>query len=55
MNLQISFWNSNFYGERKQVRMPDGTLLTLNSFALASVILIVLKGNERKVELEGEG
>ncbi|WP_373843277.1 FecR family protein [Bacteroides heparinolyticus] len=51
----ISFLESSTsYGERKQVRMPDGTLLTLNSCSRVRYP-DRFEGNERKVELEGEG
>lgn len=45
---------STSYGERKQVRLPDGTQLTLNS---CSRIRYPdhFAGKERRVELEGEG
>lgn len=62
----ISFWNymdkqqvsylvaSTSYGERKQVLLPDGTQLTLNSCSRIRYPDRFV-GNERRVELEGEG
>lgn len=45
---------STSYGERKQIRLPDGTQLTLNSCSRVRYPEH-FTGKERKVELDGEG
>lgn len=52
---QVTYWEaSTSYGERKQVRLPDGTQLVLNSCSrIRCPNRFVDK--ERRVELEGEG
>lgn len=42
------------YGEKKQIQLPDGTQLTLNSCSRVRYPNCFV-GEERKVELEGEG
>ena len=52
---QISYLEaSTSYGERKQIQLPDGTQLTLNSCSKVRYPNR-FKGEERKIELEGEG
>lgn len=45
---------STSYGERKQVQLPDGTWVTLNSCSRLRYP-DSFKGDERRIELEGEG
>lgn len=45
---------STSYGERKQILLPDGTQLTLNSCSHVRYPNSFI-GKERKIELEGEG
>lgn len=45
---------STSYGERKQVQLPDGTWVTLNSCSRLRYP-DNFKGDERRIELEGEG
>lgn len=45
---------STSYGEKKQIQLPDGTQLTLNSCSRVRYPNRFV-GEERKVELEGEG
>lgn len=52
---QVSYREaSTSYGERKQVRLPDGTELTLNSCSRVRYPDRFV-GKERRIELEGEG
>lgn len=52
---QISYREaSTSHGERKQIQLPDGTLLTLNSCSHVRYPER-FAGKERRVELEGEG
>ena len=52
---QITYWEaSTSYGECKQVQLPDGTQLTLNSCSRVRYPDHFI-GKERRVELEGEG
>lgn len=52
---QVTYWEaSTSYGERKQILLPDGTQLTLNSCSRIRYPNH-FAGKERKVELEGEG
>lgn len=51
---QVTYWEaSTSFGERKQVRLPDGTQLILNSCSRVRYPNH-FTGKERKVELEGE-
>lgn len=53
--LSISYLEaSTSYGERKQILLPDGTQLTLNACSRIRYPNH-FTGNERKVQLEGEG
>ena len=45
---------STSYGERKQIDLPDGSVVILNSLSSASYPENIHKGRTRKIELSGE-